>query len=195
MSIENHCMSLQLEGLEIPKGFIPLLLTGTRCTLQLPQNCYDDFCGFLMCAVVKNNYGSYREITMEHDKSDITGMDSHCVLWRKRGDGVATWLGYVSFGSLRHTAWWDETCNTVSFSMNFSYANPDPTDDPDNRRGYMSDPCTGFGVRLVSRNSESGLKLTAKITTDCSEFFDESYDFKHKFKIRHDSKSALKIVF
>ncbi|GKE79174.1 hypothetical protein Tco_1545294 [Tanacetum coccineum] len=187
-------MSLQLEGLEIPKSFIPWLLTGTRCTMQLPQNYCNDFCEFLMCAVVKENYGNYRKITMKHKKSILTGRNSQQVLWDKSAYGVATWLGYVSFGSLRQTSWWDQTCDIVSFSINYSYADPGHKSDLDNRCEYIYGPCVAFGGRLIRR--KNGLLLTTKATTEgSSELYDENYDFKNNIRIQYDSDRLLEIVF
>ncbi|PWA54183.1 toll/interleukin-1 receptor (TIR) domain-containing protein [Artemisia annua] len=55
-AIENHSMVLKLEGFQIPRMFRPRLHAGTECTLQLPENWCNDFCGFLMCAVINENF-------------------------------------------------------------------------------------------------------------------------------------------
>nr|XP_043631884.1 disease resistance protein Roq1-like [Erigeron canadensis] len=169
-AIEDHSMLLELGGREIPKGFIPCLCKGSKCTLQLPNNWCDDFCGFLICAVFKkkSRYEAVK-ISMQQPMSTEEGMDSrqNDVVWEEGiGDtSTSTWVGYISFGSLRNTFWWDRMplpCNTLSFSI-----------DEDRF------PCSGVGVRLVSRDGRQ---------TDSS---DELCDYEPSFRIRHDSAYAL----
>ncbi|GJS49671.1 Toll/interleukin-1 receptor domain-containing protein [Tanacetum coccineum] len=95
---ENHYVSLQLQGLEIPKGFTPCLRDGRKCTLRLPENWSSDF---------------EQVIT-----GGSMGMDSEdVVIWKESvGDGI-TWVEYIPFASLRHTEWWDSTYKKVSFSI------------------------------------------------------------------------------
>ncbi|GJX62131.1 Toll/interleukin-1 receptor domain-containing protein [Tanacetum coccineum] len=116
-AIENHSMVLLLQGFPIPREYQPRLRDGTECTLQLPENWSNDFCGFLLCVVLTDDFkiNSSPDITMEQ----VTGglmveMDSQDdVDWEESVDDKITWVGYVSFDSLRHTAWWDETYRAV----------------------------------------------------------------------------------
>ncbi|GJW87964.1 Toll/interleukin-1 receptor domain-containing protein [Tanacetum coccineum] len=188
-AIENHSFILQLAGVEIPKGFTPLLINGNKFTLQLSPNWYSDYSGFLICAVLTGSYNLPQKITMKLEKRMDCQQD---VVWEESFDDKITWVGYVSFGSLRHTAWWNPTSNMISFSMNiFSSAIPDDTSDSDNTSEYMQEPCSGFGVKLLYRQSESGPVETTK----SSELLDKKDDYSHNLRIKYDLKSFLEIVF
>ncbi|PWA62221.1 toll/interleukin-1 receptor (TIR) domain-containing protein [Artemisia annua] len=83
---ENQCVILQLQGLEIPKGFTPCLREGGICTLQLPENWCSDFSGFLMCAVLKDDfaYSLSLRIRIEQVMGGLPGMDSEDdVVWKE----------------------------------------------------------------------------------------------------------------
>ncbi|KAF5808008.1 putative leucine-rich repeat domain superfamily [Helianthus annuus] len=162
-SIENGCMLLQLEGVEIAKGFTPLL-RGKTCSLQLPEKWYDDFCGFLICVVLYR--GDHLDINIR--ARVMSGMDYQSdVVWEERhsnsmkeavreGDNdnhqtyktrsqfleendcdkhLRTWVTYVSFGSLRYAARWVQTYKAISFEVD-------------------ADGCHSFGVRLVDKKSK-----------------------------------------
>nr|XP_043632609.1 disease resistance protein Roq1-like [Erigeron canadensis] len=118
-AIEDQSLLLQLDGLEIPKRFIPGLCCGSRYTLHLPNNWHDDFCGFLMCAVFTTGYRNEAvKMSMKQPMSE-EGMDSrqNDVVWEDSMGDISTWVGYISFGLLKHTSWWDRTYNTLSFSI------------------------------------------------------------------------------
>ncbi|PWA48641.1 toll/interleukin-1 receptor (TIR) domain-containing protein [Artemisia annua] len=177
-AIENHSMFLILEGLQIPREFRPRLRDGTRCTVQLPENLCNDYCGFLMCAVIKGEFNKINtEITMKQVRGGSMGIDSQDdEVWKESVDDKRTWVGYVSFGSLRHSvAWLDETRKAVSFSITIL---------------SNEEQCRGFGVSLVPRPSGSG-------PTDTSppEYYDDNfkkkYDFKPEFKTKDDSRFRL----
>ncbi|PWA87552.1 toll/interleukin-1 receptor (TIR) domain-containing protein [Artemisia annua] len=163
-AIENRSMSLGLQGVDIPKGFTPRLHVGWRCTLQLPDNWCDDFCGFLVCAVVTDEC-SHVALTMKQAMSDSMGMDSQDdVLWEESvNDDERTWVWYITFGSLRDTKWWNPTYNKVLFSLT-----------------YQISKLRGFGVTLVRRKSGSGPVDTL---TDSSEFSGKEDDYTCKFDI------------
>nr|GEV17660.1 hypothetical protein [Tanacetum cinerariifolium] len=106
--ILSHCKRLlelpQLPssiGLEIPKGFTPCLRDGSsKCTLQLPENWCSDFCGFLICAVLRNDCKSkftiYPTMTMEQVMTGGSmGMDSEDddVIWKESVGDEITWCG------------------------------------------------------------------------------------------------------
>ncbi|KAI3802737.1 hypothetical protein L1987_30878 [Smallanthus sonchifolius] len=129
-AIENGSMLLLLPGLEIAMGFTPPLLRGSRYTLQLPESWCDDFSGFLMCAVSKYYFIS-RDFLKISVKQELSGLDSKDdVVWEESDGDENTLVWYVSFGSLRCTAWWDQTYKALSFEN-------------------ADDRCSGFGVRKV----------------------------------------------
>ncbi|KAI3773339.1 hypothetical protein L1987_47864 [Smallanthus sonchifolius] len=162
-AIENGSMLLLLPGLEIPMGFTTPLLRGSRYTLQLPERWCDDFSGFLMCAVSKYYFLS-RDFLKISVKQELSGMDSKDdVVWEESDGDENTLVWYVSFGSLRHTAWWDQTYKALSFEN-------------------ADDRCSGFGVRLVAKKSRSGLTETS--TTN------SSVDYTPDIKIEHDKVFA-----
>lgn len=172
-------MILQLGGIEIPKGFIHPLLKGSRYRLQLPQNWYNHFSGFLMCAAMRRNYKSGQYIRMKHEKGgSTTGIDSEQdMYWKESGVDVETWVGYVSFVSLKDTLWWDPTFTNFEFSLE--------------KEEYEDDSsCSGFGVSLVSKTSKSETTTT---TIDSSS--QSSNDYKCNFNIMHDSESHFKCLF
>ncbi|KAF5807993.1 hypothetical protein HanXRQr2_Chr04g0140321 [Helianthus annuus] len=166
-AVENGPMLLRLPGVEVAKAFTPHLLVGSRCRLQLPENWCNDFGGFLMCAIFTHKlYGSDCVwIRMNEATSDTNAQDD--VVWEEsvRDKYRSTWVWYISFGSLRHTTWWDQTHKALLLNIEKSR-------------------CTSFGIRLIGKKSRSGL-------TGIS--IDSSSDYTSKFKIEHDSKSSLTI--
>ncbi|XP_071699185.1 TMV resistance protein N-like [Rutidosis leptorrhynchoides] len=169
----NHHMVLCVDGLEIPKTFKPPLLEGSRCRLQLPKNWYNDFSGFLMCAVLTEDDAP--DINLKHEQSNTMGMNFEAELWNEcNDDDYVTSVSYVSFDSLRHTTWWDSNSNAVSFSF----------------EGCQNIWCSGFGVKLVARENES---VTTETATDSSEFWEDEDDYTFKFNFVDDTKSSLKL--
>ncbi|KAD4585087.1 hypothetical protein E3N88_22688 [Mikania micrantha] len=135
MAIENHSMFLRLKGIQIAKRFTSDLVRENRCRLQLPENWCNEFSGFLMCGVVF--YDSMRISVRISKDEEINGMDSEDDVfnWEDTDNEYkyGSWMAYVSFGMLRHTAWWDQTCKALTFQT----------------RGR------GFGVRLIDKKSTS----------------------------------------
>lgn len=173
-------MLLQLRGIKIPRKMGNDFWNRTSCTLQLPENWCNDFWGFLMCTVLDLILLSDLSITMKQVTGGSMDMDSqHDVIFSSYLF-CTTWVGYVSFGSLKNTTWWDETYNKVSFSVDIPRV-------IQRRDDSYSKPCKGFGVRLVPRISGSG---PAETSTATNSFSDE---YTHKFKIVHDSMYALQI--
>ncbi|GJW35325.1 Toll/interleukin-1 receptor domain-containing protein [Tanacetum coccineum] len=172
-AIKNEYMHLRIRGLEIPKQFTSRLYAGGRCRLPLPENWYNDFCGFLICAVLEvhvSNRWCYPKITIKEEASDDMRGMFHDVVWGESFGGKLTWVWYVSFASLRRTEWWNPTHKNVSFYI----------DDNDSTS-------IGIGASLVPMNNGSGLTDTS---TDSSEFTDY---YTPKISIRDDSKSSLTI--
>ncbi|GKF31433.1 hypothetical protein Tco_0101231, partial [Tanacetum coccineum] len=159
-------------GLEIPKQFTNRLYAGNICRLPLPENWCNNFCGFLICAVLENHAHSWDspDITIREEASDDMRGMFHDVVWGESFGDKLTCVWYVSFASLRRTEWWNPTHNNVSFYIHRCYSTS-----------------VGIGASLVPMNNGSGLTDTS---TDSSEFTD---DYTPKFSIRHDSKSSLTI--
>ncbi|KAK9064723.1 hypothetical protein SSX86_016105 [Deinandra increscens subsp. villosa] len=170
-AVENQNILLELGGVEIAKGFGPLFFIGSKYTLQLTEDWCNKFSGFLICIAL---YGSYMDASISMERV-MSGMESEDGEAWEEGDSREqhTQVWYVSFASLRHTKWWDETCNkAVSFSGHI------------NLRDHDHVAKSGFGVRLVARKSGSG--PTAQ----------EESEFSHytpKFCIMNDSANALGI--
>nr|XP_043637854.1 TMV resistance protein N-like [Erigeron canadensis] len=181
--IGNHCMILQLEGVEIPKRLLPWLVSGKTCRLQLPENWCNDFSGFLMCVACTRDLipQKHIRIRMEQMMSGGLGMDSQYdeEPWTESADDRRTWVGFVSFDLLKHTLWWDETYNTLSFSFEeSSFSLPE-----------FHNLCSGFGIGLVPK--KIGI-ASAETTSKCSPAFS---NYSPNFRIAHDSVSALTISF
>ncbi|KAD4585081.1 hypothetical protein E3N88_22682 [Mikania micrantha] len=169
MAIENHYMFLYLKDILMVKGLTPQLVRGNRCRLQLPENWWNEFSGFLMCGVMSRFYVNI--FTRISKNEEMNGMDSeHDVFWEETDADAGnynSWVAYVSFGWLRQTAWWDQTCKALTFETG------------DDRRWGRC-----FGVRLIEKKRKSGLTETSTI-----------YSSGHApyLKIEHHSPSAIKI--
>lgn len=81
-------MTLRLKGLEIPKGFEPRVVRGSICRMQLPDNWYNHFSGFLFC-VVPDAHGYSRlrlpKITTRMKHVKLTGFDENARFSRLPG--------------------------------------------------------------------------------------------------------------
>ncbi|KAK9069862.1 hypothetical protein SSX86_010258 [Deinandra increscens subsp. villosa] len=151
---------------DIPSGFTPPLTRGRGCTLQLQENWCNDFSGFLMCVVFKFAWPEPPTmICMSGWSSGIDSQDD--MIWeRSHGDG-RIWVGYVPFGLLRESTWWDQTYKAISFTMEFDGQNPS----------------CGFGVRLVAKTSRSETSTSSS----------SSDHYTPRFEIKRDLKSSLLI--
>ncbi|GKD98137.1 hypothetical protein Tco_1382034 [Tanacetum coccineum] len=161
-------MFLGIRGLEIPKQFRNRLYAGDKCRLPLPENWCNDFCGFLVCAVLEDDV-DIPGVTIKEEASDEMRGMFHDVVWGENFGDKLTWVWYVSFASLRRSEWWNPTHKNVSFYI------------------YNCGTSIGLGASLVPMNNGSGLTDTS---TDSSEFID---DYTPKISIRNDSKSSLTI--
>ncbi|GJV99383.1 Toll/interleukin-1 receptor domain-containing protein [Tanacetum coccineum] len=185
-AIENQSMHLRIKGLEIPKQFTNRLYAGDKCRLPLPENWCNNFCGFLICAVLEDHVYRWTspDITIKEEASDDMRGMFHDVVWGESFGGKLTWVWYVSFASLRRTEWWNPTHKNVSFYIINPYLSKITSIGigAKNPSNYLR-----IGASLVPMNNGSGLTDTS---TDSSEFTD---DYTPKFSIRHDSKSSLTI--
>ncbi|XP_052622371.1 disease resistance protein RUN1 [Lactuca sativa] len=102
---EDYFISFIIEH-QIPKVFIGRLFRGRTFTPRLPDDWYNDFCGFLICVVVNQMPYPDIDIVIKQEVDE----DSLFELWQEPNevikpefDKCTTYIGYVSFGSLRHT--------------------------------------------------------------------------------------------
>lgn len=90
-----------------------------RITLQLPKRWYDEFSGFLLCAddcwrfecriVIKQEM---LPIDSQPDHNHWEEFDKNPKYFNKCGV-----VGYVPFGSLRQTSWWNPTLRHITFQI------------------------------------------------------------------------------
>ncbi|GJZ23761.1 Toll/interleukin-1 receptor domain-containing protein [Tanacetum coccineum] len=58
-AIEHQSMLLRIRRLEIPKQFTNRVYAGNKCRLPLPENWCNDFCGFLIFAILEDHMRDY----------------------------------------------------------------------------------------------------------------------------------------
>ncbi|KAI3516490.1 hypothetical protein L1887_15407 [Cichorium endivia] len=187
-AIENHFISVALENHIIPKGFVGRLFWGRRIRLYLPDNWYNDFCGFSIGIVVTHMGIPHVDIVIDQE----VDKDSVFELLQESNDAVkpryeetTTHVGYISFDSLRHSlSNSSNTMITVSFEVE-----PRRSSDPFEYKAYY------IAAQLVPRKSKGDQPQTTNVATDFSEFGDEKLDYNEPrtFKVIHDSKSSIKI--
>ncbi|GKF69492.1 hypothetical protein Tco_0202549, partial [Tanacetum coccineum] len=88
-------MHLRIRGLEIPKQFTNRLYAGNKCRLPLPENWWNDFRGFLICAVLEDHVSNrwcYPKITIQEEASDDMRGMFHDVVWGESFGGKLTWV-------------------------------------------------------------------------------------------------------
>nr|XP_043634836.1 TMV resistance protein N-like [Erigeron canadensis]XP_043634844.1 TMV resistance protein N-like [Erigeron canadensis] len=181
-AVKSGCMILRLnEGLEIARGFEPCVVRGERCRMQLPENWYHHFSGFLFCTTSHGESNS-PIIRMKHvEKSEKSVGDS-----QEDDDDVnrtSTWVTYLPFSLLRDTSWWDLTSTAIEVEF-------------DNSK-YSNNRIRKCGLKLVPKraaaesSSSSGQKETTPTHSSSSSSSDDDDHYKCKFDILHDSMSAL----
>ncbi|CAI9295510.1 unnamed protein product [Lactuca saligna] len=92
-------------------------------------------------------------------------------------DGTKTYVGYVSFNSLRGTAFLNSTYNVILISLR--------------QHGFPIGATDRIGAALVPKNDPV---QTTKLETDCSEFWDEDH-FRPTFTIKQNTKSCINILW
>ncbi|KAJ0900236.1 putative leucine-rich repeat domain superfamily [Helianthus annuus] len=185
-AIEDHFISFIHSAWDhIPKRFVDRLVRGKTFTLQLPPNWYNDYSGFLICNV-NNYYALSFTISMKQDRDK----DSRSEVWQESDEAPESYfnsiyVGYVSFNSLvRHGARLNSAYNMISLSIDAEYETS----------------CEGesrFVAELVprkSKNHDHGVQTT-KVTTDCSQFFDDERVYGKTFTIQRHSESSIKILW
>ncbi|PWA41093.1 NB-ARC domains-containing protein [Artemisia annua] len=167
-AIENHFLSLCYGAAFSKMPHQPTF------TLQLPHNWYNDFSGFLLCTdKYEYMYQPYL-IVIKQEETLLDVQPDHWPEFDSNPECDEYFLvGYVSFGSLRHTSWWNSAYNKLSFELGDKF---------------------NLKVRLVPRKCNRDSNERAKGAVDSSEFWDEEVESDKKtFKIVHDSKSSIMI--
>ncbi|CAI9297045.1 unnamed protein product [Lactuca saligna] len=115
--------------------------------------------------------------------------DSLFELWQEPNEVIkpefdknTTYIGYVSFGSLRHTGFSNSLYTMISVSLDSRYMNSSKGE------SYV-------GAELVPRKSKGDQPQATKVATDSSEYWDEKASSIKTFKIKRDSKSSIKILW
>ncbi|CAH1431585.1 unnamed protein product [Lactuca virosa] len=183
-AVMDHFISVVLSGkclLQnqiIPKGFV---VGGKTCELHLPDGWYNDFCGFLVCIVTDIECPRITIII----KRDVDGEDSRFDFWQESNEALepeyiktTTYIGYVSFNSLKHITWSTSSYNIISFSLEETYRNPLAI------KSYV-------GAVLVPKKSKGDQVQT----TDFSEFWYTGREHRKTFSIQHDSQPSIKILW
>ncbi|KAD2804046.1 hypothetical protein E3N88_37423 [Mikania micrantha] len=162
-ALEDRFMSVQL-----PRGpYKTSTFFNTRrlITLQLPDNWYNDFSGFLFCADDSLRQGNPCIIVIKQEMSMDSQPDQD--QWEEFDKNTESYeyahVGYVPFGLLRRTPFWNSASYTnVTFEIdNLALANPK--------------------IGLVPRRSVVG---------DCPEFWEKGNAFGKTFEIIDDPKST-----
>ncbi|KAI3824110.1 hypothetical protein L1987_05559 [Smallanthus sonchifolius] len=159
-AVEHRFMSVILPG-ERKDIVSP---TTTFITLQLPANWHSDFTGFLLCV---DNY-MWNDECVIVIKQDM-GMESqpdddhnHWEEFDKNPESCEhTQVGYIPFGSLRHTSWWNPTYTNTTFQIQ--------------GKGNCK-------VGLVPRKERPKATMI--------EFWDEVDEYRKTFEVIDDSKSS-----
>ncbi|CAI9297050.1 unnamed protein product [Lactuca saligna] len=185
-AIEVYFINIILKP-QVPNRFVGRLFRGTF-TLLLPDDWYNEYCGFLVC-VVTQIYCPCINIVM---KQEVYEENSLFELLRESNeavepiyDGTRTFIGYVSFGSLRHTTFPNSSYNMISFSLKVMDWN-------------LLKNGNYVGAELVPRKSKGDQLQTTKVATDSSEFLDEEKVYARKtftIQVQHDSKSSINIIW
>ncbi|CAI9265829.1 unnamed protein product [Lactuca saligna] len=179
---ESYFINIILED-QIPNGFVGGLFMGRTFTLHLPDDWYNEFCGFQIC-VVTRMLSPYIDIVIKQEVDE----DSRSELCQEYSDEAVepeydeatTCVGYVSFGSLRGTAFSNSSYARTSIFLECMYGN--------SSHSYV-------GAKLVPRKSKGGEVKKTKVAIDFSEFWDKQHEDGNTFTIEHDSNSYINILW
>ncbi|CAI9297055.1 unnamed protein product [Lactuca saligna] len=200
-AIEDHFISVRLQY-QNPRAFVGRFFRGKTFTkrlphvkwgrymplmlyvadtfrLRLPDDWCNEFCGFLI-RIITPNRDMWIDIIIKQDPDQE---DSRFEIWQESNetpepeyDGeVKTYVGYVSFSSLRRTTSLNSSYNIISFSIQRHW--------------------TSFSAEFVPRKSKDDPVQTTKVATDCSEFWHEENDEYKAFMTQDNSKSSVSILF
>ncbi|KAI3817419.1 hypothetical protein L1987_11209 [Smallanthus sonchifolius] len=169
-AVEDRFMSVQLPPELLVTSAYSHTMTLIR--LQLPHNWYSDFSGFLLCA--DNDPWEPCIIVLKQEMS-MDSQPSHCEEFNKNCESYDQYerVGYVPFGSLRHTSWWNPTYTNISVEIH-DVVNPK--------------------VVFVRRNGKTGNSRERSI--DYSECWDKEWEDRKTFEVIDDPKSSkIEIVW
>ncbi|KAJ9554620.1 LOW QUALITY PROTEIN: hypothetical protein OSB04_018665 [Centaurea solstitialis] len=174
-AVEDYFISILLCDDDHIGNYIPIrgFALGTF-TLQLPQNWYSEFSGFLVY-IDECYFGTDKVII-----KDVLGMENEDEVLEvsdKTEDDEDTMgarvVWYISFGSLRNTSWWNSTHDTISFFI---------------------EGISNLKVDLVPRRTDGDdSREREKDIAYHSNFWDEESPNKKTFEIISDSKSSIEI--
>ncbi|KAI3496608.1 hypothetical protein L1887_38976 [Cichorium endivia] len=171
-AIEDHFISVSLEHQKPPERFRGRLIRAKTFRLHLPNDWYNDFCGFLICIVSKTMHLPIniiiRQEVDEDSRSELCQESNEAV--DPEYDETETFLGYVSFSSMTHTTFWNSSYNSISFSLE--------------AESYV-------GAELIPRKNKGDQVQRTKVAAVCSEFWDKKYKDGTTFTIQHDSIKIL----
>ncbi|KAK9062832.1 hypothetical protein SSX86_020022 [Deinandra increscens subsp. villosa] len=175
--VEEHFISFALTDLELWKGFVRRGDWKKRFILRLPSNWHNEYCGFIITTVSR---AFTTRITMNINQE--LDEDCHSELLQESNEiqepdhHSTIYVGYVSFTSLRHTAWLKPENKMISFSLS------------------SENECS-IVVELVPRKSRSDPMQRTYVGTDGSDFWNESEDCK-TFTIQLlNTKSSIDILW
>jgi len=166
----------------IPKRFVGRLYNGDRFTKHLPDDWYNDFCGFLICVATPWEYPCIN-IVITHEANDDSPSELCIEAPDPTYNETIKFVGYVSFSSLRL---FTSSYKSISFYLEF-------LDHPN----HVFDDCF-VGAELVPKKS----KVDKVQATNCSEFWDKEYEHTTftittftTFTMQHDSQIYFNILW
>ncbi|KAL7588118.1 hypothetical protein Lser_V15G37380 [Lactuca serriola] len=177
---KNYFININFSHIDIWSGLVLRLDWVKTFTMPLPHGWYINYCGILMfvncnkrdlAADIIIKQGAEKDFQAVHSEF---GKESNKTLETHYGH---IFVGYVSFSSLRHTGCLNSTYNIISFSLD---------------KGHLYGDEYRFRTALVPKDDPM---QTTKVTPDSSEFWDDEVDYRKTFRIQHDSKSSVKIIW
>ncbi|KAL4592895.1 hypothetical protein LXL04_005902 [Taraxacum kok-saghyz] len=152
---EDHCISVALQH-QLPNGLIGRLFRGNTFRLHLPDDWYNDFCGFLICIVTNINILCFKISMKQEGPPFDLSHESHEAM-EPIYHGKTTCIGYASFSSLKHTKLLTSSYNIILVTVKSMFIES------------FDDKTTYCGIELIPRKS----KIDKVQTTNCSEFWDK----------------------
>ncbi|CAI9297011.1 unnamed protein product [Lactuca saligna] len=177
---KDYFISINLSNMDIWSGPSALWVDLVKnYNMSLPHDWYNHFSGILMFFQSNKNFDSDPNIAIKVGVHE----NFQCELGQKSNETLKThnpdtYVGYVSFSSLRHTGCLNSIYKIISFSL-----------DPE---GLYGD---GYKFRAVLVPKDDTVQTT-KVATDSSEFWDEEELYERKtFTIQHDSNSSVEFLW
>ncbi|CAH1431515.1 unnamed protein product [Lactuca virosa] len=179
---KDYFISINISNIDIWSGCSVLWVDWVKTyNMLLPHDWYNHFSGILMFLKSNGNLYSLNpgiiiKLGVDEDFQSELGQESNETLETQSQE--KTYVGYVSFSSLRHTTCLNSTYNIISFSQ-------------DKEKLYGDD--YKFRAVLVPKKY---LFQTTKAATNSLQFWDEEEVYDRKtFTIQHDSNSCIEILW